>query len=313
MNSSTALALPASLQTAVREAVAASTADNTERAYRSDASVFVAFAEKQGLCAMPAAPATVAAFLAAEAEDGKAVATIRRRAASIAAWHRRQGAANPCADELVRATLRGLARTRGTDQRQAAAITHTDAAVIRSRMGDSLKDCRDLALMLVGRDLLARSSELVNLEVAAVEFEDEGASVALRRIKTSTEAKPFWIGPEAAEALRAWVTRSGVTEGAIFRSLTKAGRVTERVLDTRDVRRILKTRAMAARLKHGAKVSGHSLRVGMAQDLAGANTDLAGIMQAGSWKSVAMVARYTERVAAKRGAVARFYANRQGI
>jgi site-specific recombinase XerD len=313
MNSSTALALPASLQTAVREAVAASTADNTERAYRSDAAVFVAFAEEQGLCPMPASPTTVAAFLAAEAEDGKAVATIRRRAASIAAWHRRQGAANPCADELVRATLRGLARQRGTDQRQAAGITHTDAAIIRSRMGDSLKDCRDLALMLVGRDLLARSSELVNLEVAAVEFEADGASVALRRMKTSTEAKPFWIGPEAAEALRAWMSRAGITAGAIFRSLTKSGRVTERVLDTRDVRRILKSRAMAARLKHGAKVSGHSLRVGMAQDLAGANTDLAGIMQAGSWKSVAMVARYTERVAVKRGAVARFYANRQGI
>jgi len=43
--------------------------------------------------------------------------------------------------------------------------------VIRSRVGDSMKDYRDLALILVGRDLLARSSELVNLEVAAVEFE----------------------------------------------------------------------------------------------------------------------------------------------
>jgi len=185
--------------------------------------------------------------------------------------------------------------------------------VIRSRVGDSMKDYRDLALILVGRDLLARSSELVNLEVAAVEFETEGASVALRRIKTSTETKAHWIGPEAAEALRVWLMRADITVGTIFRSLTKSGRVTERALDTRDVHRSLKSRAVAARLKHGAKVSGHSLRVGMAQDLAGANTDLAGIMQAGSWKSVAMVARYTERVAAKRGAVARFYANRQGI
>ncbi len=77
-------------------------------------------------------------------------------------------------------------------------------------MGDSLKDCRDLALMLVGRG----SSELVNLEVAAVEFEADGASVALRRMKTSTEAKPFWIGPEAAAAVRAWMNRAGITAGA---------------------------------------------------------------------------------------------------
>jgi hypothetical protein len=70
---------------------------------------------------------------------------------------------------------------------------------------------------------------------------------------------------------------------------------------------------MAARFKHRTKVSGHLLRVAMAQDLAVANTDRAGIMQAGSWKSVAMVARYTEQVSAKRGAIARFYANRQDI
>lgn len=312
MNTSTALALPASLQTAVREAVAASTADNTERAYRSDAAAFVSFTEKQGLCPMPAAPATVAAFLAAEAEAGKAVATIRRRAASIAAWHRRQGVANPCADELVRATLRGLARTRGTDQRQAAGLTRTDTAVIRSWLGDSPKDCRDLALILCGRDLLSRSSELVALEVAAVAFEDGGATVALRRTKTTTASATYWLAGEAAEALQAWLQRAGITEGPVFRSITKAGRVTSRRLSTRDISRIVKARAMQARLKNAEGVSGHSLRVGMAQDLAAGNIDLASIMQAGSWKSPAMVARYSAKVSAKRGAVARYYAQ-QGL
>jgi site-specific recombinase XerD len=310
MDTSTALALPANLQTAVREAVAASTADNTERAYRSDAAVFVAFTEKQGLCPMPAAPATVAAFLAAEAEAGKAVATIRRRAASIAAWHRRQGHPNPCADELVRATLRGLARTRGTDQRQAAAITHTDAAVIRSRMGDSLTDLRDIALILCGRDLLARSSELIALEVKAFNFEENGATVAMRRAKTSTETRTYWIGPDAADALKNWLTRSGITEGAVFRSVGKGNLFRGNRLDSRDVRRILKRRAVNASLRHAANVSGHSLRVGMAQDLAATNIDIGSIMQAGSWKSISMVARYTEGVTARRGAVARFYGRR---
>jgi site-specific recombinase XerD len=304
--------LPAALQTAVREAVAASTAHNTERAYRADARAFVAFAEQQGLAAMPAAPATVAAFLTAEAEAGKAVATVRRRAASIAAWHRRQGEANPCASELVKATLRGLARQRGTDQRQAAALTRTDAAVIRSRLGDGVKDCRDLALILCGRDLLSRSSELVALDVSAVAFEDDGATVALRRIKTSTEAGTFWLGREAAEALRAWLTQAGITEGAIFRSITKGGRVTSRRLTTRDIGRILKDRAKQARLQHAEGISGHSLRVGMAVDLAVSHIDLASLMQAGSWKSPVMAARYTRKISAKRGAVAQYYA-RLGI
>jgi hypothetical protein len=48
----------------------------------------------------------------------------------------------------------------------------------------------------------------------------------------------------------------------------------------------------------------------MAQDLAATNIDIGSIMQAGSWKSISMVARYTEGVTARRGAVARFYGRR---
>jgi integrase len=145
-----------------------------------------------------------------------------------------------------------------------------------------------------------------------VAFEDDGATVALRRIKTSTEAGTFWLGREAAEALRAWLTQAGITEGAIFRSVTKGGRVTSRRLTTRDIGRILKGRAKQARLQHAEGISGHSLRVGMAVDLAVSHIDLASLMQAGSWKSPVMAARYTRKISAKRGAVAQYYA-RLGI
>ena len=48
--------------------------------------------------------------------------------------------------------------------------------------------------------------------------------------------------------------------------------------------------------------SGHSTRVGAAQDMLAAGLELGEVMQAGSWKSVAMVARYGERLIARRGA-----------
>jgi hypothetical protein len=76
------------------------------------------------------------------------------------------------------------------------------------------------------------------------------------------------------------------------------------------VRRILKGLAVAARLGHGKTVSGHSLRVGMAQDLVAADMDLASVMQAGGWATPHMVARYTEKLTARRGAVARYYGSR---
>jgi hypothetical protein len=42
---------------------------------------------------------------------------------------------------------------------------------------------------------------------------------------------------------------------------------------------------------------GHSPRIGAAQDTAVAGIDLASMMQAGGWKTAAMMARYNERLA----------------
>ena len=63
--------------------------------------------------------------------------------------------------------------------------------------------------------------------------------------------------------------------------------------------------ARAAGLGEG--YTGHSGRVGMAQDLARTGVELPALMTAGRWKSSRMPARYTERQAADRGAVARYY------
>jgi integrase len=280
--------------------------DSTQRGYASDSRIFADWCAEQGIASLPASPEAVAAFL--RHDSGKAVATIRRRAATISQMHRAAGLPNPCEHELVRLALKGLARTRGTDQRQAAPITQRDADIIRGGIGDTLKDARDLALMLVGRDLLARSSELVAITVDAITAVEDGALVSLRRRKTSTETIEYFIGLEAAQALDAWIERAGITEGPVFQSLRKNGKPTGRALDTRDVRRILKGRAQDARLGHADGVSGHSLRVGMAQDLVAADLDVASVMQAGGWASPTMVARYSSRITARRGAVARFYA-----
>ena len=57
----------------------------------------------------------------------------------------------------------------------------------------------------------------------------------------------------------------------------------------------------------GEGFSGHSPRVGMAQDLSAAGAELPELMTAGGWNSPTMAAKYTEAQAAGRGAVARYY------
>ena len=63
----------------------------------------------------------------------------------------------------------------------------------------------------------------------------------------------------------------------------------------------------------GEGFTDHSGRVGMAQDLAAAGVELPELMTAGRWKSSRMPARYTERQAAGRGAVARYYHGLLGV
>ena len=60
----------------------------------------------------------------------------------------------------------------------------------------------------------------------------------------------------------------------------------------------------------GESFTGHSGRVGMAQNLAATGVELPALMTAGRWKSSKMPARHTERQAAGRGTVARYYQER---
>lgn len=283
-------------------------APNTLRGYHTDTGRFRDWCKAQGVAALPATPETVQGFLRAEVEAKPyKVGTLRRRVASIAAMHRAAELPNPCEAALVRLELKGLARRLGTGQRQAAPLTERDLHRIRARLGDTVRDLRDQALLLVGRDLLARASELVALRVEDVQAVEGGAVVALRRRKTDTEARPYFIGPEATEALQAWLRRAGIEAGLLFRSVNKAGKASDRGLSTRDVGRVLKGRAMQAQLPAAGGVSAHSMRTGMACDLVAANLEVSAVMAAGGWSTPSMVARYTAGLAAQRGAVARYY------
>ena len=76
----------------------------------------------------------------------------------------------------------------------------------------------------------------------------------------------------------------------------------------RSPRRIVRRVQAAARAAGlGEGFTGHSGRVRKAQDLVKNGVELPALMTAGQWKSAQMPAQYTERQAAGRDAVARYY------
>ena len=80
----------------------------TRAAYRSDFAGFRAWCLTRGVASLPAAPETVAGFLASEAESGLAASTISRRCAAIRYAHKLAGHEPPTNSEAVKATLRGI-------------------------------------------------------------------------------------------------------------------------------------------------------------------------------------------------------------
>ena len=211
---------------------------------------------------------------------------------------------------VTAAALRGIARTIGAAQRQAAPLTAEGLAAIRATAhlprrgkGGSMETAGfarrrglvDVAIASMIRDGLLRVSEAAALAWADIAPEGEGTGVAtVRRSKTDVEGQgqAVYLGTAAMASLAA--IRPDDVDGAapVFG------------LSARQLPRRIQARARAAGLGEG--FSGHSGRVGMAQDLAANGAELPALMVAGRWKSARMPARYTEKQALGRGAVARW-------
>ena len=139
-----------------------------------------------------------------------------------------------------------------------------------------------------------------------VEENDGSATVLVRRSKADPEGEgaTLYLAPDSLALVRAWLGRSGVGEGRVFRSLNR-GALGER-LDASQVPRIFKAMAERAGLPGEIveHISGHSTRVGAAQDMVAEGIAMAAIQNAGRWKTTAMVHRYGERLVARRSGAA---------
>ncbi len=283
-------------------------APETIRAMQRGFEAFGAWCDQAHYVALPAAAAIVAAYVDQLAEAGRKTAGIKQSVWAIGAVHRLAAQPEPTKAEVVRQALKRVSRQLGTRQQQATPVNSYEVRRILETAGIRPIDQRDKALLLVMRDLLARRSEAVALDVADISYDPDGSgTVIIRRSKTDQtgEGRELYLSPPAISHLHRWIAAAGITDGAVFRAVDKAGRPGDR-LQAPEVARIIKRLARKAGLDAAAvaRMSGHSCRVGMAQDLVAAGADVAGLMQAGRWKSMQMPARYSERLEAKRGVVA---------
>jgi site-specific recombinase XerC len=177
------------LETA-RAFAAESKARRTREAYRYQWGTFADWCAGRGVEALPADPATLAAYLANRAELGWRPASIALALTAIGAAHKAGGMVSPASHPAVAATWAGIRRTVGTAQRRAAPATvEAVRAMVGASNSASLGALRDRALLLVGFAGAFRRSELAALDVADLSFRAEGLVVTVRRSKTDQEGR----------------------------------------------------------------------------------------------------------------------------
>ena len=302
---------------AVVEAAIESHSLATRRAYASAWDGFEAWCEAEGYKSIPADPETVAAYLTHRASEDCAISTIKLARAAVGYFHTTRGMPSPVNSAGVIRVMRGLARRAVASKQgrgQAAGLTARHLAAIRAtahlpRTGPSgrveaektarRRGAIDIALIATMRDALLRRSEAVALTWADIDFRPDGtARLTIRRSKTDQEGEGAvqFVGPVATADLRA--IRPEGSGDAI-------GQPVFRLRTGRSIANRISAAAKAAGLE--GDFSGHSPRIGMAQDLAEAGASTTDLMVAGRWASHRMPACYTRSVTAGRGVVARFY------
>ena len=280
---------------------------NTVRALRADLDRFTAWCAERTLSPLPACAATVVAYIEAM-QSIRAPATVRRYISSIATVHKAAGERSPLEHVTVRRALQRMYRRKGRRQAQVQGLTWALRQRLMEAAGDRVIDVRNRALLAVAYDAMLRRSELVALQVVDVKIERDGsASLLVRRAKNDPDGggTMLYLHLDSVKLVRTWLRASGIAGGPLFRSMRKDGAVGGK-LDASQVPRIYRAMAECAGLpaQFVRRLSGHSPRVGAAQDMIASGIGIPAIMQAGRWKSAQMVQRYGARLLAQRNGAA---------
>ena len=276
-------------------------APSTIRAYKSNFLKFIDYCESIRECALPASSEVVAAYVKKLAGSNLKSSTISIAVASIATIHKLNELSEPTQHSDVKIEVRRMFRTLGREHKQAYGITSATLSKMLSNTEDNLRGIRDRALLLVAYDSLCRRSELVSLQMEDLIINEslpvKTLRLRLRRSKTDQEAAGRWLylSIEAQQALNEWLIATNLHSGKIFRGIKKKSDLSEG-LNSSHINRIYKRIAIKSKLAPSTiqQISGHSLRVGAAQDLLSSGASLPIIMNRGRWSKSDTVMRYVE-------------------
>jgi site-specific recombinase XerD len=276
-------------------------APSTIRAYKTSFERFILFCESTEASPLPAEPQNVAQFISKLTASGLKSSSIRIIVAAISSIHKLNLLNDPTQHPMVKIELRRMHRTLGRFSQQAFGITTPVLEKMLSATTSNLRGVRDRALLLLAYDSLCRRSELVSLMITDIQIEELDSQarmkIRFRKSKTDQELQGRWIhlSVRSADAITAWINQAKLGDGYLFRGINNAIDITHE-LKCSQINRIYKRLAKDAKLPKEVinHISGHSMRVGAAQDLLKSGASMPMIMNRGRWSKTDTVMRYLE-------------------
>jgi len=271
-------------------------AQNTIDAYYRDTQKFVDWCETKKYTPFPLEEGVMIEFLQSMVE-GLSRSTIDRRLSSIRRMNQVLGFTTQTG-EAFHIAHRRMKRSKPHHRRQAHGINEDLLLRAIAAQPETLSGIRNRAMLSLGYDFLARRSELVALRVGDVSFQYDGT---LRGVIRRGKTDPFGRGrlafgsERSAKLLRRWLRRKPKDIDWLF-CATLRGTCLDQPIGDRRANQIIKRAVCRVRghRPRDVEISGHSLRVGAAQDLLIKGFDTAAIMRAGGWRSLSALNGYLD-------------------
>ena len=273
----------------------------TIRAYRADFNDFIHFCHDKKATALPSHPNLVVQYICKLTDSNRSSASIRRALCGLSSIHKLNRLEDPTKDPDVALEMRRMHRKLGRSSSQARSINANTLDKLLLATDNSIRGIRDRALLMVAYDTLCRRSELVSLQVRDVKTSmkngNETSSILLRKSKTDQDSIGKWLhlSQRTHQLLITWIKYLPENQEMLFCGLNRSLDFSPNI-GAGQINRIYKRIARKAGLDESEikGISGHSMRVGAAQDLLNSGVSMPIIMQRGRWSKTDTVMRYVE-------------------
>ena len=295
-------------------------AENTKIAYGKGWRCFQDYCSENGIeNALSAMESDVAKFFVKLASQpskasGKvlSIGTLMLYRSGINRKYVEAGKVSPTNHTRVKQVIKGLSRIRGEKPRQVKAVREYDIIrMLKSCEEKKLIGIRDAAIIALGFAGALRRSEICSLRVEDLEispFEEyEGNGypsrmfLHIRKSKTDQESKGQKIAIIDGKLinpigrLQAWLSAAKITQGPLFQTMRRGGKLMGSPMHHSDIPRILKHYAEKIGLDP-REIAGHSLRSGFVTSAAANHARLDKIMEVTRHTNTSTVMKYIRDV-----------------